>query len=811
MDYSKSKPGDNNYRAYIGPPMQYDFMGATQFRLLCTLGLRAEHKVLDLGCGSLRAGRFLISYLERGNYYGIEPNKWLIEEAIKDQLGSSIIEIKKPSFDHNSEFDTHVFNSKFDYIIAQSIFSHTGLDLLEIALKNIKTSLTPSGVALVTFIKGEHDFEGSGWVYPGCVEFTQSTILSFVKKIGLQVKELPWFHPRQTWFILSTCIANLPLDSEFSFLSGAVLRSTEFKTSIIENLPLPALPVIKSPKTLIVTGFHRSATSATANYLFDAGLDMGANLMGSNISNAKGHFEDWDAVLLHDAQLAKSDTNWQFHEQCELNSEPEFLNAYIKKRSEQHLFWGLKDPRACLFLNEWKNVLGGGGHFLFVVRHWSSCIESLLHRHSREMAYALPQLNRDSVGCQFWIQPELAAKMWLSYNQRLLTFAKANPEQTLVVTQRALFEGVPIIESINRKFAFELNEKVDSPFDPRLFRDKASQSVFSQLSHALQAQLNVVWSDLLELATFKSEDESPVIVPDKVDKEALQAVYTQADKLVCEAFLSDAHGVDIDIDIGIAIDERNGDGHLQWQTALNNIVEPSAMVTHLDKTAANTIDAVKPNEWLAVIDRQFSLNGQVLLSTAKLLMKTKAFELAIGYFQQAVSVGAYFPYVDMMIAQCKQALGLFNEAEFFFQKAIKANPNNPTFYTNYAKLLVVQKHIEDASLQFQQGFEKGKKQPACIVPYCDFLAKENKLEKAIHIAEQFIAENEHPAIQNLLIGLKLQQDIELGQQHYVNSMANKLKDKDTIGWLAKSCLLIDSSIAEQDFINRCLAHWKALS
>lgn len=558
-------------------------------------------------------------------------------------------------------------------------------------------------------------------------------------------------------------------------------------------------------KTLLCTGFHRSATSATANYLLDAGLDMGANLMGGNISNAKGHFEDWNAVILHDEQLAKNDTNWQFHEQCELNSEPEFLNAYIKKRSEHHLFWGIKDPRACLFLNEWKTALGDGGHFLFVVRHWSSCIESLLHRHSRDLAYALPQLNSDSVGGLFWIQPELAAKMWLSYNQRLLAFAKANPEQTLVVTQRALFEGASIIESINHKFGFELNEKVDSPFDPSLFRDKASQSVLSQLSAALKAQLNVVWSELLELATFKSEDESPVIVPDKGDKEALQAVYTQIDKLVYEAFHSNAHRVDVNLD------ERNGDRYLQWQTALNNIAEPSAMVTHLDQTTANRIDALKPNEWLAVIDRQFSLNGQVLLSTAKLLMKIKAFELAIGYLQQAVSVGVYFPYIDMMMAQCKQELELFNDAEFFFQKAIKANPNNPIFYSNYAKLLVVQQRIKDASVQFKLGFEKGKKQSACIIPYCDFLAKENELEKAIHIAEQFIAEAEHPAIQNLLIRLKLQQDIELGKQHYVNSMANKLKDKDTIGWLAKSCLLIDSSIAEQDFINRCLGHWKALS
>jgi len=56
MDVSKLKPGDDHHMAYVGPPTQHDFMGATQFRLLCTLGLRAHHRLLDFGCGSLRAG-----------------------------------------------------------------------------------------------------------------------------------------------------------------------------------------------------------------------------------------------------------------------------------------------------------------------------------------------------------------------------------------------------------------------------------------------------------------------------------------------------------------------------------------------------------------------------------------------------------------------------------------------------------------------------------------------------------------------------------------------------------------------------------
>ena len=43
------RPGDDHYTAFVGPPAQYDFMGATQFRLLTALGLRSHHRVLDFG------------------------------------------------------------------------------------------------------------------------------------------------------------------------------------------------------------------------------------------------------------------------------------------------------------------------------------------------------------------------------------------------------------------------------------------------------------------------------------------------------------------------------------------------------------------------------------------------------------------------------------------------------------------------------------------------------------------------------------------------------------------------------------------
>ena len=61
------KAGDSHYRAYVGPPGDYDRIAAMTFNLLTAVGLRQQHKVLDIGCGSLRVGRLLIPYLNKGN------------------------------------------------------------------------------------------------------------------------------------------------------------------------------------------------------------------------------------------------------------------------------------------------------------------------------------------------------------------------------------------------------------------------------------------------------------------------------------------------------------------------------------------------------------------------------------------------------------------------------------------------------------------------------------------------------------------------------------------------------------------------
>ena len=212
------KPGDAHYRAYVGPPEDYDLIAAMTFNLLTTLGLRQHHSLLDVGCGSLRVARLLIPYLNRGKYFGVEPNEWLVKEGIKRELGEALLKIKQPTFVFSDSPEAlGQARASFEFAVAQSIFSHCGLDLITNWLSAISQSLAQDGALVATFLPAEEDSKRKGWVYPECVNYKPATIRQAAAGAGLRFEILDWKHPRQTWALFaapkfdSTWLKNRPL------------------------------------------------------------------------------------------------------------------------------------------------------------------------------------------------------------------------------------------------------------------------------------------------------------------------------------------------------------------------------------------------------------------------------------------------------------------------------------------------------------------------------------------------------------------------------------------------------------------------
>lgn len=213
-----------DYKSYVGPRNRWDLLAGIQFSLLFQLGLREHHKVLDIGCGALRAGRLLIPYLNQGGYFGIEPNKELVLEGLIREVGSGLVSRRSPKFLHSENFPATQFGVTFDYVLIQSVFSHAPKPLIKVALKECFETMDDVSLLVATFKIGSVDYEGETWKYPGVASYTNEFIRQEFFNAGFSSKETNVYHPTQTWWVAAKTGARMAqaeyLLSEFCPLGG---------------------------------------------------------------------------------------------------------------------------------------------------------------------------------------------------------------------------------------------------------------------------------------------------------------------------------------------------------------------------------------------------------------------------------------------------------------------------------------------------------------------------------------------------------------------------------------------------------------
>jgi SAM-dependent methyltransferase len=179
-----------NHRDYIGPSDVWDLRAGGMFSLLFQRGLRSDHIVLDIGCGSLRMGRLLIPYLEVGHYFGVEPNKWLVEAAREKELGGCLWRIKRPRFWYRDDFRLDEFDGMpvVDCAFANSIFTHADIRQIRRCLGAVKKVLHPEGEFLFDFKEGHNVSGVKGWTYPEVVQYPLKWMLAEVREAGMKAQ-----------------------------------------------------------------------------------------------------------------------------------------------------------------------------------------------------------------------------------------------------------------------------------------------------------------------------------------------------------------------------------------------------------------------------------------------------------------------------------------------------------------------------------------------------------------------------------------------------------------------------------------------
>jgi cyclopropane fatty-acyl-phospholipid synthase-like methyltransferase len=191
-----------NYRSAVGPERVYDVRGALQFCTMIELGLRDTHTMLDIGCGSLRGGRLFIAYLRRGKYYGVEPNMELVRAGIENELGLDILKVKAPTFSDTSMFEFSKLGKEFDYLLAQSIFSHTTQDQVHLCIKEAERVMHDTSVFVANFKVGEEDYTGDSWHYPRTIRYTEKFFVDIALSNGLIYKQIKPYGSNGMWFTL---------------------------------------------------------------------------------------------------------------------------------------------------------------------------------------------------------------------------------------------------------------------------------------------------------------------------------------------------------------------------------------------------------------------------------------------------------------------------------------------------------------------------------------------------------------------------------------------------------------------------------
>ena len=87
------------HRQYVGGVDSESWygIGKRQYHFLVANGLESKHRFLDVACGALRLGQYLIPMLDPEKYYGLEAEPGLIEAGIRDEILFDLVSLKKPS------------------------------------------------------------------------------------------------------------------------------------------------------------------------------------------------------------------------------------------------------------------------------------------------------------------------------------------------------------------------------------------------------------------------------------------------------------------------------------------------------------------------------------------------------------------------------------------------------------------------------------------------------------------------------------------------------------------------------------------
>lgn len=440
----------------------------------------------------------------------------------------------------------------------------------------------------------------------------------------------------------------------------------------------------KSP-FLLVSGFHRSGTSLVAQTLHSNGVNLGENLMGASFGNPNGHFEDLSIVELHDELLNLHGLDWQTTYSSTIEPPPLLKTKqqeYAEQRvKQQNSFIGAKDPRALYFFDSWNEAFRGDILFLCVFRGWRYSVSSLLKRHSRFLLNTTGKMASLPKDIIFWLQPNLAAKMWLASAKLILAQYSKRPEKTLLFPLEDLlansntFQQAVLSKSLPLSI-FDINKS----FSPSLLQKQIPASAIQMLCPEIIKECDQLEDELYKAFGSDKNKQSVSLLPT-----------SELSKEILAKLASEKESPKLTPNVKIDLKRYSFDDAIELLKTTDNL-------------------PFENFDWFQLLNRD-DLSNNNLQALFELAIRHKKFDVAEVAMQRAIN-NHPAPWRWMNLGDTYLHKKLFNLAQNCYLEARKLAPNNASFLARLADVETLEGNFEAAQQLIDQAIALDDTKPA---------------------------------------------------------------------------------------------------
>jgi hypothetical protein len=180
--------------------------------------------------------------------------------------------------------------------------------------------------------------------------------------------------------------------------------------------PVKEVALLRARTVICTLGMHRSGTSLVSRMLNLLGVHLGPypSVSGGGDDNPKGYWEHFAVGRLNDEILARFGGRWDEPPEFppEWSRDPRLGDLREKARRimaedfAAEALWGWKDPRTCLTMPFWQDLVGSMRYVVCMRNPWAVIA---------------------SLGCRSGMSPERAERLWLTHVQSSLAHTSGQP------------------------------------------------------------------------------------------------------------------------------------------------------------------------------------------------------------------------------------------------------------------------------------------------------------------------------------------------------------------------------------------------